>query len=187
MPGRTTTGVALAVLLLTACNSYGDMPPYDGTGGTEADVEVADEPLEEPAEEIIDEPVEETVDDPGFEPHPDCIEEQTPVLSPGHAPGTLCVSCHVMYLPFITVGGTLYTDDTGSGPVMGATILVTDSLGTEAQMITTLNGNFYTDQALTPPLTVAASKCPFHRVMTTAATSGECNSCHRLGTRMHLP
>lgn len=187
MPGWSTTGGALAVLLLTACNGYGDMPPYDGTNGAEPDVDVAGEPAVEPVEEIVDEPVEEVVDDPGVEPHPDCIAEQTPVLSPGHAPGTRCVECHVMYLPLLTLGGTLYTDDTGTGPVVGATIVVTDSLGTEVQMVTTLNGNFYTDQALTPPLTVAASRCPFHRVMTSGATSGECNSCHGLGARMHLP
>jgi hypothetical protein len=187
MPERIATGVALAVLLLTACNSYGDMPPYDGWSDAAPDLEVIEEPAGEPVEEIIDEPAEEPVDDPVVEPHPDCIAERTPVVSPGHGAGTQCVSCHVMYYPPMSVGGTLYADVAGTGPVTGATILITDSTGTTVEMISTLNGNFYTDQAVTPPLTVAASRCPHHLVMPSGATTGECNSCHGYGSRIHLP
>ena len=175
----------LAAMLSAGCQNTGDMPPYDGSGGREADVvvEAADEPAEEPA---VD-PVEEPVEDPVVDAHPDCIAEQTPVVSPGHAPGTLCISCHVMYWPILTVAGTLYADDMGMTPVRGATIVVTDSTGAEVQMVTTLNGNFYTDRAVTLPLTVAGSRCPDHSAMLSSASGGECNSCHGPGARIHLP
>lgn len=189
MPEWTTRGAAAlacaGAILACACQNYGDMPPYDGTGGgdPDAEVEVAHEPAEDPAED----PVEDPAEDPSADAHPDCIAEQTPVLSPGHGPGTLCVSCHGMYLPIMTLGGTLYADDMGMAPVTGATIVVTDATGAEVRMVTTLNGNFYTDQALTPPLTVAASRCPDHVPMVSTASSTECNGCHGPGMRMHLP
>lgn len=189
MPERIKAGgtllACLAAILAASCQNYGDMPPYDGWDAAEADVEA--EIPDEPADESPEDPIEEPAEDPVVEPHPDCVAEQTPVVSPGHAPGTLCVGCHVMYLPLITVGGTLYTDDTGSAPVMGATIIVTDSTGSSVEMVSTMNGNFYANHPLTPPLTVAASKCPDHQVMMSGATSGECNSCHGLGARIHLP
>jgi len=189
MPERTSPGGALlaclAAILAASCQNTGDMPPYDSWIGAEADVEV--EIVDEPANDPVEEPVDDPVQEPVVDPHPDCIAEQTPTVSPGHAPGTLCVSCHVMYSPLISIGGTLYADDTGLTPVMGATIVVTDSVGTEVQMVTTLNGNFYANQHLTPPLTVTASRCPYHVPMMSGATSGECNSCHGVGARMHLP
>ncbi|MBW2264154.1 MAG: hypothetical protein JRG91_19490 [Deltaproteobacteria bacterium] len=173
--------VCLAAMLSAGCQNTGDMPPYDGSDGAEADVvvEAADDPTEEP--------VEDPVEDPAPEPHPDCIAEQTPVVSPGHAPGTLCISCHTMYWPIMTVAGTLYADDAGMTPVMGATIVVTDATGAEVRMVTTINGNFYTDRAVTLPLTVAGSRCPDHAAMLSSTSGGECNSCHGPGARIHLP
>jgi hypothetical protein len=191
MPERVTPGVArlacLFAVVASACSGYGDMPPYDGSSDTAPDPDVLEEPAGEPGDDPTGEPVEEPVDDPGVEPHPDCIEERTPVVSPGHGAGTTCISCHSMYFPPMTVAGTLYADVAGAMPVVGATILVTDSTGATVEMISTLNGNFYTDRAVTPPLAVAASRCPHHLVMPSGATTGECNSCHGYGSRIHLP
>jgi len=187
MPERVTPGVArlacLVAVVATACSGYGDMPPYDGSHDAAPDPEVMEEPADDPVEEPEDDPVVE----PGVDAHPDCIEERTPVVSPGHGAGTQCISCHSMYYPPMTVAGTLYADVAGAIPVVGATILVMDSTGTSVEMISTMNGNFYTDQAVTPPLTVAASRCPHHLVMASGATTGECNSCHGYGSRIHLP
>jgi hypothetical protein len=115
-----------------------------------------------------------------------------------HNPGLSCVqsSCHSKsqksFGPF-TVAGTLYAAVGGGTAVSQATIHLVDGAGKDIKLTTATNGNFFTDQAVTFPITVRASKCPNTdqpMVSTVAASGGSCNSCHASGSnqgRVHLP
>lgn len=105
-----------------------------------------------------------------------------------HEPGKSCFqACHNHGF---TLAGTLYTNSTGNSPYRGATITVTDSNNQTFELVTALNGNFYTSQAIAFPVLVIASSCPDAVKMTlaVAATGRACNSCHAGGpNQMHLP
>lgn len=119
-----------------------------------------------------------------------CAPPAATVPSGVHNPGAACATCHDGSLaPLWTVSGTLYTDLAGSAPVPGATIHVTDATGQALDLVTADNGNFWTTQAVTPPLTVAASRCPQTARMISPATTGNCNAagCHDAGRRITLP
>ena len=108
-----------------------------------------------------------------------------------HNPGQACMNCHNAGNPGIlqfTVAGTIYDSAAGNNPVAGATITVTDSAGVQQQLVSELNGNFYSTQAVTLPLQPPhASGCPNNAVMGSGPNSGVCNSCHTAGNRIHLP
>jgi hypothetical protein len=105
-----------------------------------------------------------------------------------HFPGQSCFqNCHNHGF---TLAGTLYTNSTGNSGFEGATITITDSNNVTLKLVTAVNGNFYTRQALTFPVLTMASACPSAVRMTLAvAESGRaCNSCHASGpNQMHLP
>jgi hypothetical protein len=90
-----------------------------------------------------------------------------------------------------SLAGTLYTNSTGNTGFSGATITVVDSTNKEINIVTNLNGNFYTTQAMAFPVLVMASACPSAAKMNVAvaATGRGCNTCHIGGTgmQMHLP
>jgi hypothetical protein len=86
-----------------------------------------------------------------------------------------------------TVAGTLYTTASGGTAVSGATIRVTDANNQVIDLVTASNGNFYTLTSVVLPLHPVASKCPNTATMSSAASSGSCNSCHGSGARVHLP
>lgn len=116
------------------------------------------------------------------------------VASPGnghHHPGADCMSCHdgLSANKRWTVAGTLYTTVTGGTAISGASIDIVDAANKKIVLATTDNGNFYTTQPVTFPLTLRASKCPNDAKMNLAATTGSCNanSCHNSTMRVHLP
>ena len=92
-----------------------------------------------------------------------------------------------------TLAGTLFAAANSTTPVLGGTITVTDANGKTFDMVSQLNGNFYTSNAVTFPVTVIASSCPNiqHMSATVAAGSGGCNKvgCHTAGAQgyVHLP
>jgi hypothetical protein len=116
-----------------------------------------------------------------------CKNMATPPGDGHHNPGKSCFqSCHNHGF---TLAGTLYTNATGNTAFAGATISITDNNGTVVDLVTNLNGNFYTSTTLALPVLVMASSCPSAVRMTLASTTGDCNSCHVGATnnQMHLP
>jgi hypothetical protein len=108
-----------------------------------------------------------------------------------HNPGQDCQQgCHNHGF---TLSGTMFTSTTSSTPVIGATVTVVDANGQTFDMVTQLNGNFYTSNSVAFPVTVIASSCPSVQQMasTVPAGSGGCNKtgCHTTAAagRIHLP
>lgn len=124
----------------------------------------------------------------------DCDQPVTDGLPSGkHNAGKACLSCHDGGggAPEWTAAGTIYTTTAGAAPLPGATIHLVDADGNEVVVLTALNGNFWTSQALVYPITVRASRCPDTREMpgTLADTSANCNKsgCHDADMRIALP
>jgi hypothetical protein len=122
--------------------------------------------------------------DGGVTPAPDagggtatCVQPATPAGTGRHNAGANCQGCHngTGGAPQWTVAGTLYAS--GGTAMAGATITVVDSTGKSIAIVTAQNGNFWTTEAVKPPLRVKASRCPSTAQMT-ADASGACNSCH---------
>jgi hypothetical protein len=120
---------------------------------------------------------------------PACID---PASSPGdghHNAGQDCISCH-QTVPNAnwTIAGTLYRTATGGAAVSGVTIEIVDANGQTIQLVTSDNGNFYTDQDVAFPVQTRASSCPLDQAMTAPANQGSCNAggCHESGNRIHL-
>jgi len=167
----------VASLTIFAACTVGDPDPGPGTGDDDSSV---------------------TPDgggDPG--PGPDggdvaCIPGKAPNGDGNHNEGQPCLTCHREGNgpPPFTVAGTLFASKTGGSAVTGATMIVVDGAGTEVELVTASNGNFYTNQAVTFPLTVKASKCPDEKQMTGKPQTGDCNGCHTQTAaqgRIHLP
>lgn len=111
-----------------------------------------------------------------------------PIL--GHAGGQDCFSCHDNMGADLrwTIAGTAYLDQAGTGPLGGATVTVVDQQGKVLDLVTGSNGNFYTNQPVTFPLTVVVSKCPDLLEMPEPLASHQgCNTCHDATNRVHLP
>lgn len=89
-----------------------------------------------------------------------------------------------------TVAGTVFTSANSNTAVVGATVTVKDANGQVVDIVTQLNGNFYTSTPVTFPLTVMASSCPAATPMIgqVAQGGGGCNqtNCHST-MRIHLP
>jgi hypothetical protein len=86
------------------------------------------------------------------------------------------------------VSGTLYSGASSNTAVKGATIIVKDKAGKTFKLITASNGNFFSyDKTIQFPVAITASKCPDALAMTSSQSSGDCNSCHTSGQRIHLP
>lgn len=92
-----------------------------------------------------------------------------------------------------TLAGTLYTTAAGGTPVKGGSITIVDANGQTFDVVSQLNGNFYTIKPVAFPVHVTASMCPDVKPMagTIAAGSGGCNKngCHVAGGqgRIHIP
>lgn len=119
-----------------------------------------------------------------------CDPAVTTTDSGHHNAGLDCSGCHnggggpTQWF----VSGTLYDTVTGTNPVAGATIHVTDAAGQKLTLISALNGNFYTGTAVTYPVTVSASRCPSTVKMSgQVGAPGGCNGCHNSSFRIHLP
>jgi hypothetical protein len=97
--------------------------------------------------------------------------------------GRNCLTCHSNF----TLAGTLYASINGGSVVPSATVKITDSNSQVLELVTGLDGNFYTSQSLAFPVSIQIDKCPDTVSMPAQATQGGCNSCHNDGNRIHLP
>ncbi len=116
------------------------------------------------------------------------------VESGEHNPGQPCQLCHGAGgdAPRFTLGGTLYTSSAGTARLPGATIVVIDANNVVHKLPSAQNGNFWTTEAITFPVTVHASLCPDTRPMISPVADGDCNAggCHDSAApsgRIHLP
>lgn len=125
----------------------------------------------------------------------DCIPAATPPNG-RHNPNTNCLNgCHgdgTDDAPIFTVAGTLAETAGASPAVPGATVTLTDNVGSVITMVTADNGNFFTDEAIEFPATVEVSLCPDTVAMPDPITTGNCIAgCHvaggTAGGRIHLP
>ena len=118
-----------------------------------------------------------------------CKNKVTSVGSGHHNPGQDCQQgCHNHGF---TLSGTLFASSTSTTPVSGASITVKDANGVTFDMVTQADGNFYTANAVTFPVTVVASMCPSTHAMAGSITAGNggCNKsgCHGAQGRIFLP
>jgi hypothetical protein len=113
-----------------------------------------------------------------------------------HNAGQSCITagCHdgnTAEAPLWTAAGTVYDALGGGAAVAGATIHLVDGAGTDVKLVTSANGNFYTAQAITYPVTTRVSKCPttIPMVAQVQANGASCNTagCHVDGNRVHVP
>jgi spore germination protein YaaH len=86
-----------------------------------------------------------------------------------------------------TIAGSLYDAASSSTSVSGATITIHDNAGQTITLVSGTDGAFYTTQSVSFPISITASKCPDTQTMPAQSSSGDCNSCHGSGTRIHLP
>lgn len=102
-----------------------------------------------------------------------------------HNQGTACLGCHngATAIEF-TLAGTLYADPDGTTPVTGLVVTALDNTGAEVTAVTAANGNFYTSDPVTFPVTLFASACPDVVPMPIISALGDCNSCHVAGDRI---
>jgi hypothetical protein len=121
---------------------------------------------------------------PDAPPPPMCKNAQNTVDTGHHNAGLNCMSssCHGnaggLDAPPFTLGGTLYADALATKPVKYAIVSIVDADGAKLDLVTALNGNFYTSQALKYPIRVYASSCPTIQTMTSSVQYGACNQCH---------
>ena len=108
-----------------------------------------------------------------------------------HNAGKVCLDCHdgTGAAPRWTAAGTIYTTTDGASPLAGATIHLADAEGKQIALVSAQNGNFWTEEELSFPLTVLASRCPTERAMGGAVpeTGAACNGCHADAMRIALP
>jgi hypothetical protein len=113
-----------------------------------------------------------------------------------HNQGLDCLSCHQNQNLNIAaqyrwnIAGTLWMDPYGVSPRAGATVQVVDATGLAVKMVTDSNGNFYSSQAVTMPLSALASACPGpNQKMNQNVVAGSCNGmgCHDATHPMVLP
>ena len=124
---------------------------------------------------------------------PDCVP---PTLAPGtgyHFPGEDCIACHRQAggAPPFTIGGTLYSDEEGTMPIAGETVVIDDAYGNRLAVVTEDNGNFYSIDPISFPVKTYLAVCPTVVPMVTDVpqSSASCNSaaCHTNGFRVHVP
>lgn len=120
----------------------------------------------------------------------DCVPQAIASESGYHKPGEACMRCHgARNAPAFTLGGTVYDSVNSDAPMAGVAVLLTDADGVEITLTTGSNGNFWTDQPLTFPVTTSSSSCPNTNPMFSIVQSAgaDCNSagCHAAGFRIH--
>jgi hypothetical protein len=100
-------------------------------------------------------------------------------------PGLACIACHTtMNGPDLTIAGTLYP--TGHEPDLcfgadgagGARVVITGSDGQTFTLTPVPSGDFHLGSRVATPFTAKVTYKGRERAMTTAQTSGDCNSCH---------
>ena len=103
-------------------------------------------------------------------------------------PGQACISCHAGTggeAPTFVIAGTLYP--TGHEPdncngvngTTGARVVVTGKNGASLTMTPNSAGNFSSSTTLPPPYQAkVVNSSGIERVMSSPASTGDCNSCH---------
>lgn len=127
--------------------------------------------------------------------NPDCVPSATPPNNGKHKAGDSCneSGCHDGNgsPPKWTLAGTLYTAKSGQTIVAGATMKFTDANDKVVTVVTSENGNFYTAEAVTFPVTVVSTRCPnlVEKTDHVATGGGSCNKsgCHVANSRIALP
>jgi hypothetical protein len=113
-----------------------------------------------------------------------------------HNPGLTCVAagCHdgnTPLAPLWTAAGTFYLDAAGSAPLPGTTVTITDAANKVVEVVSGANGNFWTEEDLTFPLTILAERCGLTASMPDPVPAGSpsCNvaGCHEAANRIHFP
>lgn len=102
--------------------------------------------------------------------------------SPSMLPGSDCLECHDgsdHEAPKWSAAGTIFVDEYGTDALNNATVTITDSKGTTATAKSNSSGNFYTDDKLTPPLSVVVSVGGTDIAMSQDVSTGACDSCHK--------
>ena len=120
-----------------------------------------------------------------------CINQVTGALvtSGHHNPGQDCQgACHNHGF---TLSGTIY-DQTKTTPIAGATIVAIDANGATVNLVSGMNGNFYTTNTVAYPVKIEASMCPNVAAMSSTVSAAGCNAtaCHAAGAAqgpIHLP
>jgi hypothetical protein len=182
--------VILAVVMCAGClraaNGDGDASP----GGSGADGNQTTH--HDGGNTTVDAPIVNHPDGFVFEDAPPfpCRNKVTSNLTSGHHnAGADCTNCHSF-----SIAGTLYTTATGNTGMSGASITVTDHNGQSFDLVSQLDGNFYTSASVAFPITLTASSCPNVAPMVnhvTSAQGGGCNQngCHDGGVQaqIHLP
>jgi len=129
-------------------------------------------------------------------PDPNCEPSAAADGNGRHNPGSSCISsgCHDTsdLTKKWTLAGTLYSNAGGAKAVGGATVVITDAASKEIKLVTSSNGNFFTEAAITFPVQVKASRCPNTNAMigSVDASGGNCNiaGCHSANDdRIYVP
>ena len=103
-------------------------------------------------------------------------------------PGQACISCHARSggeAPTFAIAGTLYPTGhepdncNGTNGTSGASVVVTGNNGSIITLTPNSAGNFYSSTSSPPPyLAKVVNSAGSERVMSSTASSGDCNSCH---------
>jgi hypothetical protein len=131
--------------------------------------------------------------DPDASEGPRCDETVVPSSDGYHRAGEDCGMCHFQggSGPPFSFAGTLYTDMSGSAAVAGASLHLTDAMGSDILVTTAGNGNFWSGELLTYPAAIHASSCPdtIAMIAPIGESDGSCNrsGCHTAGFRVHVP
>jgi hypothetical protein len=116
-----------------------------------------------------------------------CADATTTADDGYHFAGSACGGCHDGARGGkFGISGTMYMDTAGSGPLAGITVHAIDASGAVIEIVTALNGNFWSYTQPTLPITTYVSSCPDVTPMPTQAGSGDCNGCHAAGQRIVL-
>lgn len=108
-----------------------------------------------------------------------CLEPRATGDDGFHYPGSACLGCHNGSVgPAFSVAGTLFSDKAGEQPLSGATVTLIDAADNQIDMLATLNGNFWTDQAVELPAIAFVSSCPDVQPMPVFVEAADCNACH---------
>jgi hypothetical protein len=101
-------------------------------------------------------------------------------------PGRACIDCHSQNAdaPKLSIAGTLYPTGhepdlcDGVSPSSGAQITITGADGATLTLSPNAAGNFRSQSKIVLPLRAKVTYMGRERVMATAQSTGDCNSCH---------
>lgn len=108
---------------------------------------------------------------------------------PTHRPGQPCLTCHGGEGPakvVFSIGGTVYEDQGGGSPAVGAVVLIEDILGNTCTVTSNSAGNFFlTPDECSPhyptdPAVTSADGTVTQPMLTHIGRDGSCADCHTL-------